>query len=487
MDIITYDASYSLVKGPDAALNAIRAKYKAERQGAMFDPLVKRGFKSAYNYFTTVTPQGLLMMNGHCIQEGLLKPEPLNISTKLPDGLPFAPYDFQVRALKECVASSRCLIKMCTGSGKSLVIALLCNALVNAGMRGLLLVPNINLLEQFKSDIESYNLTKLVDSVELYGGGSKPTFNKQLLISTWQSLQNVDKEQMPEFDFLVADECHRYSSDVTSSIIQNLRKTKFRWGFTGTIPDSASAAMMLEGLFGECKTVISSKQLIDAGLGTPIVINTLWMNYNDATKRLLRSQYQSALKALKEYEPRNNIIENLAIRLMNRQQNTLVLYSHTAHGKTLFTNIVKKLYPDIDLSPSDITGPKSFNKQQELGVYFINGEDDANTREVTRQALASAQGAILVSNYSVLGTGINIKSLHNLIMASPLKSYTTITQSIGRGIRLHETKDKFNVYDIVDNTNLRGVGGVFVRQYKERLTKSYSPEGYIINESTVNI
>lgn len=484
MDIVKLNSSYSIIKGLEA--KSFRERWKAEIKGAYFDPLVKRGFKSPFKFFTEETKDGLKVMNGHLLVDDAISPEKVKVMHDATEGLepPFKPYDFQTTALKTCLNNTRCLIKMCTGSGKSLVIAMLAYILVKSGYRGLLLVPNINLLEQFRSDIESYNLKYLLDNLELLGGGSKAQFNKPLLISTWQSLMNADKR---DFDFIIADECHRYSSDVTSEIISELSDTKMRWGFTGTIPDEPVDKMILEGLFGPVFNLVTARQLIDRGLGTPININTIWLNYSGDTLRGLRNQYQTALKALKEYEPRNNLIASLADKLANEKQNTLVLYSHTEHGKTLFRKIVKLKYPELSITDKDITGAKSFEKQQQLGVYFINGEDDAKTREATRKALAGANGAILVSNYAILGTGINIKSLHNLVMASPLKSYTTITQSIGRGIRLHESKAKFNVFDIVDNTNIRGTGGVFVRQYEHRLKLSYQPEGYNIIDRHLNI
>lgn len=97
------------------------------------------------------------------------------------------------------------------------------------------------------------------------------------------------------------------------------------------------------------------------------------------------------------------------------------------------------------------------------------------------------QNKILFSNYAILGTGVNIKQLHNLILASPMKSYTTITQSIGRGMRLHPSKTEFNVYDLVDNFGIRGINGIFVKQYEHRKSRSYYPEEYPIKEITYNL
>ena len=484
MDIVKLDSSYSIVRGYET--KQLRERWRAQIKGAFFDPLVKRGFKSPWTYYTAIVDNGLKVMNGHLLVDGLVPQEPVKFDQSASEDLkpPFKPYDFQMQALKTCLTNTRCLIKMCTGSGKSLVIAMLAHILVRSGYKGLLLVPNINLLEQFKSDIKSYNLEFLYNNLELLGGGSRPTYTKPLLISTWQSLVNIDKK---DFDFVIADECHRYASEVTSGVLSHLSATKMRWGFTGTIPDEACDRMLLEGLFGPVFNLVTAHQLIERGLGTPIAINTIWLSYKEPILSKLRDQYQRALKALKEYEPRNDLIARLAVKLYNQEQNTLVLYSHTEHGKALFKAIVGIVHPEVTLKPADITGPKSFGRQLELGVFFINGEDDAKTRELTRQALASAKGAILVSNYAILSTGINIKSLHNLIMASPLKAYTTITQSIGRGIRLHESKARFNVYDIVDNTNKSGCGGRFVKQYRHRLETSYQPEGYEISDWHINI
>lgn len=484
MDIVKLDSSYSIVRGYET--KRLRERWKAQIKGAFFDPLVKRGFKSPWTYYTAIVDNGLKVMNGHLLVDGIVPQDTVKFDRSAFEDLkpPFKPYDFQMQALKTCLTNTCCLIKMCTGSGKSLVIAMLAHILVRSGYKGLLLVPNINLLEQFKSDIKSYNLEFLYNNLELLGGGSRPTYEKPLLISTWQSLVNIDKK---DFDFVIADECHRYASEVTSGVLSHLSATKMRWGFTGTIPDEACDRMLLEGLFGPVFNLVTARQLIDKGLGTPIAINTIWLSYKEPILSKLRDQYQRALKALKEYEPRNDLIARLAVKLYNQEQNTLVLYSHTAHGKALFKAIVGIVHPEVTLKPADVTGPKSFERQLELGVFFINGEDDAKTRELTRQALASAKGAILVSNYAILSTGINIKSLHNLIMASPLKAYTTITQSIGRGIRLHESKARFNVYDIVDNTNKSGCGGRFVKQYRHRLETSYQPEGYEISDWHINI
>jgi len=60
----------------------------------------------------------------------------------------------------------------------------------------------------------------------------------------------------------------------------------------------------------------------------------------------------------------------------------------------------------------------------------------------------------VVASFGVFSTGINIRNLHNLIFASPYKSRIRNLQSIGRGLRMHESKRAgAKLYDIADNFN----------------------------------
>jgi superfamily II DNA or RNA helicase len=49
--------------------------------------------------------------------------------------------------------------------------------------------------------------------------------------------------------------------------------------------------------------------------------------------------------------------------------------------------------------------------------------------------------------------GVNIKLLHNLVMADPAKSVYMVMQSIGRIVRPHKDKKMAFVYDLVDDAS----------------------------------
>lgn len=496
--------SYSVIDGPPDTLREIFDFLKVERPDAYMDKLVQSGFKSPYDYFASIQHKKLLVMNGHIQFLGKFG------VPQLPDSesdytideidafiddikkiIPFEPYDFQITAFKDSILNKKQINKMCTSSGKSVTISMLCEFMRRQGKKGLLLVPNINLLTQFKDDISSYNLTELFDNTHLIGGGNKERhFDNSLTISTWQSLQerfghNLD---LSEIDYVINDEVHKFSSLVSSDIVMKTVNCQYKWGFTGTIPENPLQKMQLFGMFGLPKTYITARELIDRGLATPIKINSLIMKYSLEERKIINEcgTFPKKLKFIKEHEQRNQVITNLTSRLRDRG-NTLLLFSHTEHGKTLFLDIMKKIHPDVEVLNKNITGKKSFEFQKEYGIFFLNGEDDPKTRELTRKILEDYENAILVANYQLLSTGVNIKRLFNLVLGSPLKSYTTVTQSIGRMMRKHDTKLEANVYDIVDDTGIRKPGGVFYKQYIHRKNVSYNTEEYPIKEIEIDL
>jgi superfamily II DNA or RNA helicase len=87
-------------------------------------------------------------------------------------------------------------------------------------------------------------------------------------------------------------------------------------------------------------------------------------------------------------------------------------------------------------------------------AFFVFGGTDSETREEIRRIVERERDAIVVASFGVFSTGINIRNLHNLIFASPYKSRIRNLQSIGRGLRMHESKGAgAKLYDIADNFN----------------------------------
>lgn len=219
MEVIKLNESYSVIDDKPEKLQEIFNFLRVLRPGAYFEPAVKAGFKSPYEYFGSIQQKKLLVMNGHLqllksfgVQEEELQSD-YTVSDidqfleNVKDKLPFPPYDYQEIAFKDSLLNVKQINKMCTGSGKSMTISLITEFFRQKGKKGLLLVPNINLLTQFKNDIKDYNLLDLYDDTHTIGGGNSDRhFNCSLTISTWQSMMNF-KDKLDELDYVITDEC----------------------------------------------------------------------------------------------------------------------------------------------------------------------------------------------------------------------------------------------------------------------------------------
>jgi len=137
-------------------------------------------------------------------------------------------------------------------------------------------------------------------------------------------------------------------------------------------------------------------------------------------------KYQDEIKYITQHPKRNNLIKNLSQDLKG---NTLVLFSLIKHGKELH-NLIK--------------GGKHES-------HLVYGATDTETREHTRRLAESKTGIIIIASFGVFSTGVNIRNLHNIIFASPYKSRIRNLQSIGRGLRLHDSKVSAKLYDIADD------------------------------------
>lgn len=437
-------------------LDTLRKILRAERDGWAFDYMVRIGRRDKYDYFFEDTGDSLVLMNGLLeippirevlgLSESLTMPLLDDKIQKVFDSidLPFEPYDYQKEAVFQALNRQKCLSVMCTGSGKSLTISVILEFFRRENMRGALIVPNINLLTQFTEDIKSYNLMEVHQGIQKAGGGNKARKldpDKFLMITTWQSLRKLDSDALADLDFIICDEVHMFSSECTSQLVKDTTNAKFKLGFTGTLPKSKTSLMTLIGLFGLPQDIITSNQLISRSLGTPILVHSIRLEHNLETSKMVNNHfnYLDRVKILTKEPNRNNMISKLAIKLRSQSLGgTLILYTLIEHGLQIYKQITGE-------------NPQSLERSEQLGVYYMDGSVSSKDREAIRKNLEKDPKSILIANYSLLKMGVNIKSLRYAIFASPMKSFTTVAQSLGRGIRLSHGKELFEVYDLVDH------------------------------------
>ena len=374
--------------------------------------------------------------------------------------------DYQVDAIHKALSSGRKLLLSPTGSGKSLIIYSLMRWHMQRGRKQLIIVPTTSLVEQLYSDFADYSSSNGWETDKhchrIYSGAEKIN-DFDVTISTWQSLHKMPKKFFESFDCIYGDEAHLFKAKSLSAIMNRCVNTRYRIGTTGTLDGTQTHKLVLEGLFGSVYKVTSTKTLIQNKQLAELKIFCLILDYDEETKKLARSfDYQQEMDFLVGNPTRNKFIRNLAI---NSKGNTLVLFQYVEkHGKNLYDMILAKC------------GDRK--------VFFVYGGTDTQQREQIRALTEQETNAIIVASYGTYSAGVNIRNLHNIIFASPSKSRIRNLQSIGRGLRVSETKDTCNLYDIGDDLSWKKKKNFTLQHMVERI-KIYNEESF--NYSLVKV
>jgi superfamily II DNA or RNA helicase len=350
--------------------------------------------------------------------------------------VPIVPHDYQLAAFRHAVQVKRSLLLSPTASGKSLIIYLLIRYYqeqIDPDRKILIIVPTINLVSQMYTDFGEYSYADnwdVRDEAHMIYGGKEKNSEKQIIISTWESIYKLGIDYFEHFDVVIGDEAHGFKANSLTNIMQRSYKAQYRTGTTGTLDGTKIHKLVLEGLFGKVYKVTTTVELQEKGTLAQMMINCLMLYYpEEVCKKMKSAKYQDEVSFIVENEGRNKFIRNLAISLKG---NTLVLFQLVErHGKLLYESIKSKV----------ADGRK---------VFYVSGETDAEVREDVRRITEKEVDAIIVASYGTFSTGVNIQNLHNIIFASPAKSRIRVLQSLGRGLRKGDIKDKLELFDISD-------------------------------------
>ena len=333
-------------------------------------------------------------------------------------GLPFEPRDYQLEAFRSAVQYGRQLLLSPTASGKSLIIYLLARYY---NKKTVIIVPTTSLVEQMAKDFEDYGYDKKI--CKIYSG--QPIFDSDITITTWQSFSKAPKNVLESFDVVFGDEAHLFKANVLKGILEKMKNTAIRFGTTGTLDGSECHRLQLEGLFGPVKKVVSTKELIDEGTIANLSIDCVILCHTKQKKMT----YQEEMDYLVSNDARNLFIVNLVRSLKG---NTLVLFQYVEkHGVKLF---------DM-MSNTDMGG----------NLHYVYGGTDTEDRESVREIVEKNKEDTILASYGTFSTGVNIKRIDNIVFASPSKSRIRNLQSIGRGLRKTDGKDKLRLFDIADD------------------------------------
>jgi len=365
--------------------------------------------------------------------------------------------EYQIDAIHSIIENNRGLILSPTGSGKSFIIyALVRYYIQKLDQKILIIVPTTGLVEQMYNDFADYGWFPDEHCHKLYAGKDKNT-NKEVIISTWQSIYKLDSRYFSQFGVVVVDEAHLAKAKSLTGIMTKLHDCKYRVGLTGTLDGTEIHRLVLEGLFSVHEQVTTTSELIEKKQLSPLHIRVLVLEHNKFDRQMMKDKtYQQEMEFLSTNMKRNQFIRSLVCATNG---NILVLAQY----------IEKQLVPLCNMIV-DHCGDKRT-------VHLIYGATPTDDRERVRGLVEKENNSIIVASYGTFSTGVNIKRIHAIIFASPYKSQLKVLQSIGRGLRVAEDKEELELFDIADDLRYNGKENFTLKHLQERI-RIYSEQSF---------
>jgi superfamily II DNA or RNA helicase len=382
------------------------------------------------------------------------------------------PRDYQIETAWKIIKYRYSISEVATSSGKTLISFMIFAYLKSKGLvrKFMMVVPSTNLVFQGSDDFDDYGLAKLGVKIQQIGGGNKLREGCDLIIGTFQSLVKQDKEFFEEIDAVFVDEAHHTNSNSIKKIVSHCMHSKWRFGLTGTLTKRGTADYLtIQQFLGPLVVEIPPSFLFANNYATPVSIKVVIMDW-------LEKEYKEKLADLKlnnnnlEGNEVYNIERKLVIESKKRLNYVVDFISKTSKNSLVLFQSVKDEY-----------GKQIWNlireKNNDKEVFYVDGETDEGLREEYKSRMGGGNNKILVATYGTFSTGISINNLHNIFLVESYKSEVLIKQSLGRGMRKMEGKEKVNVIDFVDDFSTPKYQNYLIKHGNARI-EIYKKEGF---------
>lgn len=342
-------------------------------------------------------------------------------------------YDYQEDTLKEFISNGRGISLVATGGGKALIAGGLCKTFLDhyPNYKILIVVPNVSLLNQlYYSFINEFS----IDNITRWGDGNLPDLTKNIIIANSQILTSDEKytvSLVKNFDVVIVDEVHTINEkkNKISKVIHNIT-TPFKYGLTGTLPDSLLASWNVIGKIGPILYEKNSYELRKQQTITDVEIKVILCQHIRMPVFQRGSnptdKYNAEFDYVIGYSPRNEIIKKIANKLTGNVLIVVDRLDYIAQLSKLFDGGEKK-------------------------VFIITGDTPTEERTEIQNTMDRESGIICIAMSKCFSTGISIKNLHYAIFAYMGKGGVKTVQTIGRTVRKHESKKRAVIFDIADN------------------------------------
>ena len=339
-----------------------------------------------------------------------------------------------------------------TGSGKTFLAV---QAIADAGVSTLVVVPTIDLMNQWHATLTNAFGDQLPDGVGVLGGGSHNVTD--ITVTTYDSAYRYINEYGDQFGLLVVDEVHHLPAP-TYQQIPEMTIAPYRLGLTATYERADGAHEDLEDLLGtvvyreevdelagdylsEYETIHLGVELTDEERTTYDKEYQIYRDYVDSHEFDLWKEhgYQEFLKRT-SYDPQGR-------RALIAKQRAEKI-ARTAEKKLdTLDNLLKRHYDDRTIIFT-ANNEFAYDISQEFVVPCITHQTETDERTEILERFRTGQYSMLATS-QVLDEGIDVPAANVGIILSGSASKRQYAQRLGRILRPTDDRQPARLYEII--------------------------------------
>jgi DNA repair protein RadD len=326
------------------------------------------------------------------------------------------------------------IIVLPTGTGKSLVIAEICNYYQNYNI--IILQPSKEILEQNIEKYKQYSNDCAIFSASL----KQKNISRVVFATVKTALNMIECFNNHKKSVIIIDECHLVAENGEYHYFINQLKPKKLIGLTATpyrmrTEFSISYYLLTRtktNIFNEFAYIYQNKQAIVDKFWSPLKYFFENYNYNQDDLDIGSSDFKEKAIAKKNIEM--HFQEKVINILEFTQKKHILIFLATLIECEILTQYLK----ERGISCETVSSKTHHKDRQRFIEEFKNGKIK------------------VIINVGVLSVGFDFPELDCIILCRPTLSISLYYQQIGRGLRIAKDKDDCDVYDLCGNVKRFG-------------------------------
>lgn len=350
--------------------------------------------------------------------------------------------DYQQHVIDKCLESirsdkRRIGVSLATGGGKTVIFANLIKQLSQQKPhRTLVLVHRRELVLQAAQTIKKFMPHARIQ-IEMGNYACKDVQDSDVIVASVQSLiRRLDNYDSDDIDLIIVDEAHHAVASSYLRILEHFRRETPVVGFSATFERADNKA--LSTVMDE---IIYHKGILE-------MINDSWL----CEGKFTTVQIDVDLNSVEKTSGTDDFKLDQLSRVMNIPEiNELILKTYLHKSKEQPSGFKSTL-----LFAVDIKHVKSLhNLFVSHGIEAESVTSQTTSRERDQIIGSFKDGKVKVlMNCGIFIEGTDMPGIDCILLCRPTRSRTLLVQMIGRGLRLHHSKDYCHIIDFVGASNV---------------------------------